>query len=66
VRPLGAPGAAVNRPWRAEAVAELEEVEPPGPDIIFDHLYASPRPWTLEEGLRDLREAKRRSGNSAT
>jgi pyruvate dehydrogenase E1 component alpha subunit len=50
----------------AEAVAELEEVEPPGPDIIFDHLYASPRPWTLEEGLRDLREAKRRSGNSAT
>jgi pyruvate dehydrogenase E1 component alpha subunit len=30
-----------------EAVATLEAARPPGRDVLFDHVYASGRPWTL-------------------
>jgi hypothetical protein len=36
----------------AQAVQELEEVEPPGADILFDYIYASERPWTLTRGAK--------------
>jgi pyruvate dehydrogenase E1 component alpha subunit len=37
------------------AVADLDAVPAPGPEIMFDTVYSSGRPWTLEEGLRELR-----------
>jgi pyruvate dehydrogenase E1 component alpha subunit len=37
------------------AVAELDAVPDPGPEILFDTLYSSGRPWTLDEGFDVLR-----------
>jgi pyruvate dehydrogenase E1 component alpha subunit len=37
------------------AVADLDAVPAPGPEIMFDTVYSSGRPWTLEEGLHELR-----------
>lgn len=47
----------------AAAVRELEAIEPPGPEVLFDHVYAGERPWSLEEGLRELRALRRREGD---
>ena len=47
-----------RRAARAEidrAVEELEATAPPATDVLFDHLYASERPWTLEEPRARLR-----------
>jgi len=33
----------------AEAVEELEAGDPPGPEVLFDTVYASGRPWTFDE-----------------
>jgi pyruvate dehydrogenase E1 component alpha subunit len=43
----------------ATAVTELEAISHPGRGILFDHVYASERPWTFEEGLAELREVPR-------
>jgi pyruvate dehydrogenase E1 component alpha subunit len=38
------------------AVAELETVPAPGPQIMFDTVYSSEPPWSLREGLLDLED----------
>jgi pyruvate dehydrogenase E1 component alpha subunit len=38
----------------AEAVTEMEAVERPGAEVLFDYVYRSGRPWTLEQGAADL------------
>lgn len=43
----------------AEAVKEMESMEHPGLEVLFDHVYASGRPWTFEEGLEELRHSER-------
>ncbi|CAN5567232.1 pyruvate dehydrogenase (acetyl-transferring) E1 component subunit alpha [soil metagenome] len=61
LRRLGALDDAVEADLRAEAkeimaaaVAALESVDQPGLEILFDHVYASGRPWTFEEALAEL------------
>jgi pyruvate dehydrogenase E1 component alpha subunit len=46
----------------AEGVRELEEKPPPGPEVLFDHVYAGGRPWTLVRGLEELRAVRARGG----
>lgn len=41
----------------AEGVKGLEALEQPGPEVMFDHVYASGRPWTYEEALAEQRAA---------
>ena len=43
----------------AQAVTEMEAIEQPDLNILFDHVYASGRPWTFDEGLAELRAAER-------
>ena len=43
----------------AAAVAEMESIPHPGQEILFDHVYASGRPWNFDEGLEELREVER-------
>ena len=31
----------------ASAVKEMEEIDPPGPEVMFDYVYAGSRPWSL-------------------
>ena len=38
----------------ADAVVELEAVDPPSTDVLFDYVYAGGAPWTLEEGRAEL------------
>ena len=38
----------------ADAVTEMESMPHPGQEILFDHVYASGRPWTFDEGLDEL------------
>lgn len=40
----------------ADAVAEMESVARPHPDVLFAHTYASDRPWTLREQQSELEE----------
>jgi len=42
----------------AAAVAEMEDVDRPGPEILFGPVYASQQPWTLAEQQAELREHK--------
>lgn len=44
----------------AEAVVEMEALEFPGVEILFDYVYASERPVSLTEGLDELRSIERR------
>lgn len=37
-----------------EAVVELERVQPPGPEVLFDHVYASDLPWPLKAGREEV------------
>jgi pyruvate dehydrogenase E1 component alpha subunit len=46
----------------ALAVKEMEAIEQPDLNILFDHVYASGRPWSFDEGLEELREVERRPG----
>ncbi len=43
----------------AEAVKELEAISQPGQEILFDHVYASGKPWTFDEQLEELRSVDR-------
>ena len=43
----------------ADAVAEMEAMEHPGVEILFDQVYASGNPWTFAEGLEELRHSER-------
>ena len=43
----------------ATAVREMESIGQPDQDILFDHVYASERPWTFDEGLEELRSVER-------
>lgn len=43
----------------AAAVREMEAIEQPDLDILFQHVYASGRPWTFDEGLEELRSVER-------
>lgn len=43
----------------ALAVHEMESIEQPDQDILFQHVYASGRPWTFDEGLEELRAVER-------
>jgi pyruvate dehydrogenase E1 component alpha subunit len=43
----------------AQAVTEMEAIEQPGQEILFDHVYASGRPWTFDEGLAELHHVAR-------
>ena len=43
----------------AAAVKEMEAIEQPDQEILFEHVYASERPWTFEEGLEELRAVDR-------
>jgi pyruvate dehydrogenase E1 component alpha subunit len=43
----------------AEAVKEMEAIEQPGQEILFDYVYSSGRPWSFDEGLDELRSVER-------
>jgi len=43
----------------AAAVTEMEAIEQPGQEILFDHVYASGRPWNFDEGLAEIRSVER-------
>jgi pyruvate dehydrogenase E1 component alpha subunit len=43
----------------ADAVKELESIEQPGQEILFDYVYGSGKPWTFAEGLEELRSVQR-------
>ncbi|MGH2787059.1 MAG: thiamine pyrophosphate-dependent dehydrogenase E1 component subunit alpha [Actinomycetota bacterium] len=43
----------------AEAVREMEAIEQPGQEILFDYVYKSGRPWNFDEGLDELRSVER-------
>ncbi|MGI8709136.1 MAG: thiamine pyrophosphate-dependent dehydrogenase E1 component subunit alpha [Actinomycetota bacterium] len=43
----------------AEAVVEMEAIDQPGREILFEGTYATGMPWTFEEGLRELEEVDR-------
>lgn len=38
----------------ARAVEELEAADPPGPEVLFDHVYASGAPLSFAEGRAEL------------
>lgn len=44
----------------AEAVKEMEALEEPDLDVLFEHVYAKDRPWMFDEGLEELRTVGRR------
>ncbi len=43
----------------AEAVKEMEAIEHPGQEILFEGVYANGMPWTFTEGLAELRAVER-------
>lgn len=43
----------------AESVREMEAIEQPGQEILFDYVYRSGRPWSFDEGLEELRSVER-------
>ena len=43
----------------AASVKEMEAIEQPDRDILFEHVYASERPWTFDEGLEELSSVER-------
>jgi pyruvate dehydrogenase E1 component alpha subunit len=43
----------------AQAVEEMEAITQPDREILFEHVYASGRPWTFDEGLEELRSVAR-------
>jgi pyruvate dehydrogenase E1 component alpha subunit len=42
-----------------QAVEDMESIEHPGQEILFDYVYASGRPSTFDEGLNELRSVAR-------
>ncbi|MGH2735334.1 MAG: thiamine pyrophosphate-dependent enzyme, partial [Actinomycetota bacterium] len=45
----------------AEGVRGLESIEQPGPEVMFDYIYASGRPWTFEEQLEEVTSVARQA-----
>jgi pyruvate dehydrogenase E1 component alpha subunit len=43
----------------ARAVKEMEAIEQPGREILFEHVYAGGRPWTFDEALDELEHVER-------
>jgi pyruvate dehydrogenase E1 component alpha subunit len=43
----------------AAAVTEMEAIVQPSQEILFDHVYASGRPWSFDEGLAELKAVER-------
>jgi pyruvate dehydrogenase E1 component alpha subunit len=43
----------------AASVKEMEAIPQPTQEILFDHTYASGRPWSFDEGLEELRSVPR-------
>ncbi|MDQ4144804.1 MAG: thiamine pyrophosphate-dependent dehydrogenase E1 component subunit alpha [Actinomycetota bacterium] len=43
----------------AASVKEMEAIDQPDQEILFEHVYASERPWTFDEGLAELRAVDR-------
>lgn len=43
----------------AASVREMEAMQHPGQEILFDHTYAGDRPWSFDEGLEELRGTDR-------
>jgi pyruvate dehydrogenase E1 component alpha subunit len=43
----------------ADAVKEMESIPQPTQEVLFDHVYASGRPWTFDEGLAELKSVER-------
>jgi pyruvate dehydrogenase E1 component alpha subunit len=43
----------------SKAVAEMESIEQPGQEIVFDYVYASRKPWSYDEGLDELTAVER-------
>jgi pyruvate dehydrogenase E1 component alpha subunit len=46
----------------AGAVRDMEAMEQPDQETLFEHVYASGRPWTFDEALTDLRRVRRPPG----
>lgn len=42
----------------AAGVRELEATKAPGPEILFEHVYTSVRPWTFDQQLAELRPVR--------
>jgi pyruvate dehydrogenase E1 component alpha subunit len=42
-----------------QAVEDMESIEQPGQEILFDYVYASGRPPSFDEGLEELRSVDR-------
>lgn len=45
----------------AEGVKGLESIKQPGPEVMFDYVYKTGRPWTYEEGLEEVRSVPRQA-----
>ena len=43
----------------AESVREMEAIEQPGREILFEGVYASGRPYSFDEGLAELKAVER-------
>jgi pyruvate dehydrogenase E1 component alpha subunit len=43
----------------AAAVKEMEAIEQPGEEILFEGVYSSGRPWSFDEGLSELHRVSR-------
>jgi pyruvate dehydrogenase E1 component alpha subunit len=43
----------------ADAVNEMEAMEQPGVEVLFDETYASGRPWSFDEAVDELHHAAR-------
>ena len=43
----------------AAAVKEMEAIEQPSEEILFEGVYASGRPWSFDEGLAELHAVSR-------
>lgn len=47
----------------AQAVVELEAIEPPGHEIMFEHVYGGTRPPGFDDNLAELEATKRSAGS---
>ncbi|MGH2755943.1 MAG: thiamine pyrophosphate-dependent dehydrogenase E1 component subunit alpha [Actinomycetota bacterium] len=43
----------------ADSVTEMEAMDQPGQEVLFDGIYSSGRPWTFDEGLEELHHSAR-------
>lgn len=49
----------------AAGVRELESRKAPGPEVLFDDVYVSIRPWTFDEQLAELEATRDREGDGS-